>query len=111
MPAMCIQMHFHGYASLFKRDVISQRIINTVHVIIFCLEQKCGRCLAGNRNFRIYAKVLVRMGGIIHGELLGAEVGYSPTSVTRYFNNTHVIPLAVSQSHTSVPSKSMARIW
>jgi hypothetical protein len=32
-----------------------------------------------------------------------------PSFGTRYFNSTHEIPLLLSQSHTSVPSRSMAR--
>jgi hypothetical protein len=44
------------------------------------------------------------------------DCGYAPQfgddlgAGTRYFNSTHVIPLDVSQSHTSMPSRSMARI-
>src|SRR5207245_1518858 len=43
------------------------------------------------------------------------DFGYAPdlgdrcSPGTRYFNNTHVIPLDVSQSQTSVPSRSMYR--
>src|SRR5438309_6232253 len=33
-----------------------------------------------------------------------------PEFGTRYFSSTHVIPSEVSQSQTSVPSRSMARI-
>jgi hypothetical protein len=33
-----------------------------------------------------------------------------PEFGTRYFNSTQVIPLDVSQSQTSVPSRSIARI-
>ena len=40
----------------------------------------------------------------------GPDLGNGPSPGTRYFNSTQVIPLDVSQSQTSVPSRSMARI-
>ena len=36
------------------------------------------------------------------------DLGYGPEFGTRYFSNTHVTPMELSHSHTSVPSRSIA---
>ena len=40
MPALRIQMHLHGYPSLLESNVVSQRIVYVVHVVILILKQE-----------------------------------------------------------------------
>jgi hypothetical protein len=47
MPALGIQMHLHRDPNLLQSNVVSQRV---VHVVIFRLQQKRRRRLAGDRN-------------------------------------------------------------
>ena len=53
MPTVCIQMHFHRHAGLNQRGVVNQRLLYTVHVVVFCLHQKRGRRLAGDGDIGI----------------------------------------------------------
>src|SRR5260370_1163813 len=189
MAALRVQMHLHGNSSLFQCNIVSQRVVYIVHVVILSLQQERRRRLAGDRNLRIQPEISIGVLRVRNRKLLGAllsipfrcgkrqlslsaastagykrfakcvliaadrcppaenpstpilcgsmchsaackrssptvlcassnaigdsgygpDFGYGPTSVTRYFNSTHVIPLGVSQSQTSVPSKSMAK--
>ena len=40
MPALRIQMHLHGNASVLESDVVSHRLVYAVHVVILRLHQK-----------------------------------------------------------------------
>ena len=42
MPALRIQMHLHGDAGVLQCDVVSQRVVYTVHVVILRLQQNVG---------------------------------------------------------------------
>ena len=53
MATLRVQMHFHGNASIFERDVVSQRVVHAVFVVILSLQQECRGRLAGDRNFWI----------------------------------------------------------
>src|SRR2546429_125999 len=46
MPALRIQMHLHRNPSLLQSNVVSQRVVDVVHVVILSLHQKRRR-LAG----------------------------------------------------------------
>jgi hypothetical protein len=65
---------------------------------------------AGGAIFGTDPPLRVFGGGIpLNGALQYAPNLGCPSPGTRYFNRTAVIPLDVSQSQTSVPSRSMAR--
>ena len=53
------------------------------------------RIFEGHRGFRFYLTVV--------------GIPCVPEFGTRYFKSTHVMPFDVSQSQTSVPSRSIAR--
>lgn len=53
MPAVSIQMHLHGNPSLLQRNVIRQRVVNIVHMIIFRLQQERRRRLTSDWDFWI----------------------------------------------------------
>ncbi len=55
--AFRIQMHFCWNPGLLQRDVVNQRVVDTVHGIILGLQQKRRRRLAGDRNIRIQLKL------------------------------------------------------
>src|ERR1022692_116345 len=61
MPALRIQMHFHGNASLLRPNVVAQRILYAVYIVILILEQERGRRLAGDMttNIRIQRDTIV----------------------------------------------------
>ena len=40
MPALRIQMHLHRNPGILQRDVINQRLFDTVHMVILRLHQK-----------------------------------------------------------------------
>ncbi len=50
VPALRVQMHFHRNPGVLQRDVINQRVVDAVHVIILGLQQKGRRRLAGDGN-------------------------------------------------------------
>jgi len=45
MPAVRIQMHLHGNPGLLQRNVVGQRVIYVVHVVILVLQQERRRRL------------------------------------------------------------------
>ena len=59
MPALRVQMHLHGNSGLLQRNVISQRVVHAVHVVILSLQQKRRWRLTGDRNFRINRKIYI----------------------------------------------------
>ena len=59
MPALRVQMHLHGNPSLLQRNVVSQRVVYVVHVVILRLQQKRRRRLAGDRNIGIQRKIFI----------------------------------------------------
>src|SRR5207249_1075297 len=59
MPALRIQMHLHGDAGVLQCDVVSQRVVYTVHVVILRLQQKCRRRLAGDMEIGIQPKLFI----------------------------------------------------
>jgi hypothetical protein len=65
MPALGEQMHLHGNPSLLQRNVVSQRVVYVVHVVILSLQQKRRRCLAGDRNIGIQRKIFIGIGEVI----------------------------------------------
>ena len=62
MPALGVQMHLHWNPSLLQRNVVSQRVVHVVHVVILSLQQKRRRRLAGHRNFGIQRKMFIGIG-------------------------------------------------
>jgi len=61
MPALSIQMHFHGNAGILERDVVSQRVIYIVHMVIFRLQQKHRRRLSGDVEIRVQSQIGCKM--------------------------------------------------
>ena len=45
MPAVRIQMHFHGNPRFFERDIVAQRVLHTIRIVILILKQECRRRL------------------------------------------------------------------
>src|SRR5947209_9437507 len=50
MPALRIQMHLHGNPSLLQRNVVSQRVVDVVHVVILSLDRKSTRLNSSHAN-------------------------------------------------------------
>ncbi len=71
------RVHLNRDPGLFECDVVHQRIFNAVDVVVFVLQQKCGRRLTRDGHGRVQlqsvpAKVQVpRVDG--HGEVVGPE--------------------------------------
>jgi hypothetical protein len=68
-----------------------------------------------DRGFRIFGgpfdpKQYEERAALLLSNGYDPDLGNGPSPGTRYFNSTQVIALEVSQSQTSVPSRSMARI-
>jgi hypothetical protein len=59
MPALRVQMHFHGCPSLLQCNVVRQRVVYVVHVVILRLQQKRRRRLASDRNIGIQSKLFI----------------------------------------------------
>src|SRR6266480_3194144 len=70
MPALGVQMHLHWNPSLLQRNVVSQRVVYVVHVVILSLQQKRRRRLAGHRNFGIQRKMFIGIGRMRDHKLL-----------------------------------------
>ena len=60
MPTMRIQMHLDGNASSFQTNVVHDRLVYAIYVVILGLQQKCGRGLARDVNVRIQLKLVSR---------------------------------------------------
>ena len=56
MAALCIQVHLHGNSGLLQPNVINQRLVDTIYVIILGLQQKCRWRIGGDWNIRIQLK-------------------------------------------------------
>ena len=59
MPALGIQMHLYPYPGLFQRNVVSQRVVYIVHVVILRLKQKRGRRLPGDMQIGVQGKLFI----------------------------------------------------
>jgi hypothetical protein len=59
MPALSIQVHFRRDPSVLQRNVLRQRVVDIVHVVILCLQQKRRRSLMGDRNIRIHSQIFI----------------------------------------------------
>lgn len=53
MTALGVEMEFRGNASIFQSDVVGERIVDAVDVVILSLQQERGRGLAGDRDFGV----------------------------------------------------------
>jgi len=45
MPAVRIQMHFHGNRRFFERHIVAQRVLHTIRIVILILKQERRRRL------------------------------------------------------------------
>lgn len=72
MPAVRIQMHFHGNPSLLQRDKVRQRVVYVVQVVIFRLKQERRRRLAGDMEIRVQSKIFVGGGRMRKRKLFSA---------------------------------------
>ena len=59
MSASRVQMHLHGDSRVFERDVINQRLVDAVHMVVLCLKQERRRRPSGNRNIGIQFELLI----------------------------------------------------
>ncbi len=78
MPAVGIQMHLHGNPSLLQRDVVSQRVVYTVHGVILRLQQERRRRLARDMEIGIQRKTFIgnrKMIRMRDHKFLGALLG------------------------------------
>lgn len=57
VPAVRIQMHLDRNAGILQRNVVHERVIDTVHIVILGLHQKCGWRISGNPNIRVQRKL------------------------------------------------------
>ena len=53
MSAVCIELHFDGDARVLERDVVDERVVDVVDVVVLSLQQEGGRRLAGDVNLRV----------------------------------------------------------
>ena len=58
--AVRVQMHLRRNPRLRQRDVIRQRVVRTVFVVILCLQQECRWCPWADMNLRIQPQILIR---------------------------------------------------
>src|SRR5262247_1122629 len=58
MLAVRVQMHFYRNPGVLQRDVVNQRVTDSIRGIVFGVQQKGGRRLACDRNIRIQLKLL-----------------------------------------------------
>jgi hypothetical protein len=65
-------MHLHRNPSVLQRNVVSQRVVYIVHVVILCLQQKRRRSLAGDRNIRIQPQIFIGSRRMRNHKLFGA---------------------------------------
>ena len=72
MPGLGVQIHLHGNSSLLQRNVVSQRVVYVVYVVILSLQQKRRRRLAGDREIGIQRKVLIGIRRMTDHILFGA---------------------------------------
>jgi len=59
MPALRVQMHLYRNPRLLQRNVVRQRVVYVVHVVIFRLQQERGRRLARDMQIRVQGKPAV----------------------------------------------------
>jgi hypothetical protein len=63
MPTLRIQMHLHRSPSVLQRNVVNQRLVYTVHVVILRLQQKRWRRLTRDMNIRSQFEFFIVFGG------------------------------------------------
>lgn len=74
MAALRIQMHLHGNAGALERDVVRQRVVYVVHVIILSLQQERRRRLAGDVEIGVQRKMSIGVRRMRKHKLLDAPV-------------------------------------
>ena len=53
MAALGVEMHLHRNAGVLQRDVVDQRLVDAVHVVVLVLEDERRRRLAGEMSANI----------------------------------------------------------
>ena len=74
MAALRIQMHLHGNAGVLERDIVRQRIVYVVHVVILGLQQERRRRLAGDMEIGVQRKISIGVRRMRNHKLLDALV-------------------------------------
>src|ERR1700729_4600132 len=65
-------MHFHWNLSSLEGNVVSQRVVYVVYVVVLSLQQERRRRLAGDGNFGIQCEIFVSGRGMRNQKLFGA---------------------------------------
>jgi hypothetical protein len=74
MAALRIQMHLHGNAGVLERDVVRQRVVYVVHVVILSLQQERRRRLAGDMEIGVQRKLSIGVRRMRNHKLFDALV-------------------------------------
>jgi hypothetical protein len=59
MPSLGVQVHLYGDPNVLQRNVVSQRIVYIVHVVILRLKQKRGGRPAGDMEIWVQRKTFI----------------------------------------------------
>ena len=52
-PPCAYKMHLHGHAGVLQRDMVDQRLVDAIDVVILRLQQERGWRLTGDMNVRV----------------------------------------------------------
>ena len=65
MSTVRIQMHLYGDSDVLERDVVNERLVYIVHVVILRLKQERRRGLLGDMDIRISTQTFYRNMGVL----------------------------------------------